>query len=89
VHGPSQPYPPQQPHPFQQYPQQPLLPPKKKHTGLIITSIFTALVLVGAGVAEALLIKKDERAISHGKQYSAMFTPIALKTADEVRRAIG
>jgi hypothetical protein len=62
VHGPSQPYPSQPPYPFQQYPQEPLPPPKKKRTGLIITIVFTALVLVGAGVAGALLIKKGERA---------------------------
>ncbi|MFC3892422.1 hypothetical protein ACFOWZ_13150 [Lentzea rhizosphaerae] len=62
---------------------------RKKRTGLIITIIFTALVLVGAGVAEALLIKKGERAISQGKQYSPMLTPIAQKTPAEVREAIG
>ena len=65
MHGPQQPYPPQQPYqqpyPFQHYPQQPYQPPKKKRTGLIITAVIGALVLVSGGVTAAVLVTKDEK----------------------------
>jgi hypothetical protein len=62
MHGPQQPYPPQQPYqqpyPSQQYPQQQVPPPpRKKRTGLIITAILGVLVLVGGGVTAAILIE--------------------------------
>lgn len=65
MHGSQQPYPPHQPHqqpyPFQQYPPQQLPPPRKKRTGLIITAILGALVLVGGGVTAAILVMDGDR----------------------------
>ncbi|MET8758184.1 hypothetical protein [Lentzea sp. NPDC004782] len=58
MHGPQPPQQPYQlPYPYQQYPQQQLPPPRKRRTGLIITAVFGALVLLGGGVTAAILIK--------------------------------
>lgn len=62
VHGPQQPYPPQQPYqqpyPFQQYPQQ---PQKKSRAGLIIAVVVGVLVLVGGGITAAVLVTKNDK----------------------------
>jgi hypothetical protein len=72
VHGPQQPYPPQQPYhqpyPFQQYPQQQMPPPRKKRTGLTITAILGALVLVGGGVTAVILVKGDDKSAAATEQ---------------------
>ncbi|MDX8144393.1 hypothetical protein SK854_19910 [Lentzea sp. BCCO 10_0061] len=91
MHGPQQPYPPrQQPYPAQHPYQQPYpfhrQPPKKRRTGLIITAIFAAVLLVGGGVAAAVLFKGDGKQAAAPEPEAADTSVIAQKAEPEMVR---